>query len=783
MNRWNLLARAHQLRCAGLAVVVLLVVGVAAAQGADNVLVKGSVFGPLNGAYFDAGNRLHVASVMSSGVFVFDRETGAVLDFIGSDRGVTFPDDLTFGPDGSMYWTSILTGEVGRRTPGGEVTTQLVAPGVNAITFNGDGRLFVACDFFGDGLYEVDPELVDPPERLIETLGFLNAFDFGPDGMLYGPIWTQGRVVKIDVDADPPTVETVTTEVEIPSAVKFDSQGRLHVLDYSTGAVRRVNTTSGSTELLAMLPPGLDNLAFDSADRLFVTSNTDGFVVEVLAGGELRWLLPAGIGLPQGVAVLPRNGGESVFVSGNYTLREYDGTTGGRLSVTNNTLMPGDVLNANTVAPHGDDLVLSSWFGNEVQVWDPTAGAVVEEYHDFILPTNAISFQDDLVVASAGEGGAAPEVVWLRDGGEVVLVAPGSGVYLPVGLAASDKDLWVGDWATGIIWQVVADGEPMATPKMVAGGLSGPEGMAVDLDGSLLVVEAGAHRLSRVVPGSGAVIPLVEGLALGVPGAPGFLPSLYFSGVAVGPSGAIYVTGDAGHVVYKLTTSTHYVPTAAHLGGLLGTVWRSDLEVHNRGAQQVGFTVELLKHGHDNSSPEAVAFSLAPGVSARYVDVLDGLFQYEGSAGLRVTATGGDLVVASTTYNDAPTGRYGQYIPALTLDDAIVQGQEAHLVLLSHSADSSKGNRTNIGLASACGQPITVEINLHAADGSLLGTMTAELKPFELQQINKPLAGMTTADVPVAYAVVSSATPGARYFAYAAVVGNQTGDSIFVVAQ
>jgi hypothetical protein len=39
-----------------------------------------------------------------------------------------------------------------------------------------------------DGLYELDPELVDEPQVLIEDIVSLNGFDFGPDGMLYGPL-------------------------------------------------------------------------------------------------------------------------------------------------------------------------------------------------------------------------------------------------------------------------------------------------------------------------------------------------------------------------------------------------------------------------------------------------------------------------------------------------------------------------------------------------------------------------------------------------------------------
>ena len=70
-----------------------------------------------------------------------------------------------------------------------------------------DGRLFVALDFFGDGLYEIDPDLQAPPRAIVPNvpgeypLGFLNGFQFGTDGRLYAPVLTQNMVVSIDVDS------------------------------------------------------------------------------------------------------------------------------------------------------------------------------------------------------------------------------------------------------------------------------------------------------------------------------------------------------------------------------------------------------------------------------------------------------------------------------------------------------------------------------------------------------------------------------------------------------
>jgi glucose/arabinose dehydrogenase len=99
---------------------------------------------------------------------------------------------------------------------------------------------------------------------------------------------------------------------------------------------------------------------------------------------------------------------------------------------------------------------------------------------------------------------------------------------------------------------MVFDGKTPLTSVPVAFDLSNPEGLAVDVDGSLLVVEAGARRLSRVDLTTGEKSVVVEGLELGSEGPPGLPPTYGFNGVAVGPSRAIYITGDVSNVLYRI---------------------------------------------------------------------------------------------------------------------------------------------------------------------------------------------------------------------------------------
>jgi sugar lactone lactonase YvrE len=399
--------------------------------------------------------------------------------------------------------------------------------------------LFVALDFLGDGLYELDPELVEPPRLMIETLGFLNAFDFGPDGFLYGPIVTQGKVVRIDVDTAEMT--TVAQDFALPVAAKFDSAGQLYVGDQLKGEVVRVDPSSGEKMVVATGLQGLDNLALNAQDRLFVSSATDGFIVEVIeisSEGKIRPVSPGGMMKTRGVAVLSGAEGDSVFVADQFTLREFDLQTGEPLGLERNYIGVPGITSPQTVAADGAHLIVSSGFGNVVQVWDPAAKMVLEEYPDFVRPANAIRFQGDLIVAEGGTG----KVVRAGAAGYETLL---EGLERPYGLTATEDALWAGDWAAGTIWQLAAGGAPLAEPVPIATGLAGPEGLAVARDGRLLVLEGAAGRLSAIDLETGQVNTVTEGFAVDAAGET-------LNGIAVDASGAVCVSESIANVLYRV---------------------------------------------------------------------------------------------------------------------------------------------------------------------------------------------------------------------------------------
>lgn len=521
------------------------------AEDALEVLVHGAALHGANGITADAEGRLFIASAWGREIAVMDPDTGKILNRYGPEDGVQIPDDVAFGPDGSLYWTDLLAGEVGRRQPDGTVTKQHIGVGVNPVAFSTDGRLFVALAFWGDGLYELDPNLTAEPREVIPdsaTPPFpnqLNGMDFGPDGELYAPQPNQGKIVSIDVDTG--AVTEIASGLAYPVAVDFDSRGRLFVAMTGSGEVARVDVASGAVTTVGQLGPGIDNMAFDSEDRLFVTNNGDGSVRELLASGQLREVSGPGLIGPGPLAIVTDDQGEWLYVGNLGTLVRLDGRTGQLQDYDAYGIIgdSGGMIQPHSVTADGSNVILSTWSGS-VQVWDPTSNTVVQQFDGFAVPLNALRFQGDIVVA---------EIT-----GNLTQVDPVAGerktltnaLETPVGLAAMRGDLWVADWGQGTIFQVVADGEVLASPGAIVEGLDKPEGLAVDLDGTLLVVETGRRQLTRVDPTTGTTTMVATDLDVGGAAAPNTPPIWFFNDVAVSESGTIYLTGEATPAVYHI---------------------------------------------------------------------------------------------------------------------------------------------------------------------------------------------------------------------------------------
>jgi hypothetical protein len=229
------------------------------------------------------------------------------------------------------------------------------------------------------------------------------------------------------------------------------------------------------------------------------------------------------------------------------------------------------------------------------------------------------------------------------------------------------------------------------------------------------------------------------------------------------------------------SAQTLYFPASANAEGVNQTRWRTDLQVKAQGGRTAAFSIELLESRADNRNPISLAYSLDANESLRLGNVLETEFGFTGTAALRITATEGRITATSRTYNDDPGGTYGQTVPAVAEEDGVGPESQSTMILLSRSADPSAGFRTNIGLVNLTGSSTAVDIDVHAADGTVIGSLSRNLKPFEHRQFNDVFDMVGAGDVADGYAVARSTAQDGSFLAYASVVDNGSGDAVFIL--
>lgn len=507
------------------------------------ILVPGSHFHGIHGLTFDSQDNLYAGSVVGRAIYYVNTNTGDVKEFIGPPNGMA--DDVEFGPDGRIYYTSFLEGKLRCKGADGKVTVLAEGlPGINSLAFNNEGRLFATQVFMGDALYEIDLSGQKKTRKIAEKLGGLNGFDFGPDNMLYGPLWFKGVIAKVDVETG--NVEVVAKGFKIPAAANFDSKGNLYAVDTAMGEVVQVDLKTGQKKVIAKVDPSIDNLAIDSKDRIFITNMSKNGIYEIdKKTGKARTVVEGKLSCAAGVAVSTEDGSDTVYITDVFSLKKVDGFTGEVTTLKSSHAEGSHIAYPITISAYKDNLLLISSSTGTVQVIDRKTNQSKSMYAGFNGPSHALMMDDgSIIVAEMGTGNLLR--VKGKEGKDRTVIAtdlivPG---YISI---AGNNAVYITEIVAGTVSRIdLSNGKK----KIIAKGLKVPKGMGVLPDGKLVVVETGTAQLVQIDPASGAITTLVNNLAVGYP--PGSPPPGLVTGVAVSGSGVIYVTGDVENVLYKI---------------------------------------------------------------------------------------------------------------------------------------------------------------------------------------------------------------------------------------
>ena len=505
------------------------------------VLVAGSSFHGVHGLAVDKQGRLLAGTVVGNDTWEVDRTTGAAKVFIPAPAGEA--DDLAVGPKGELAWTSYSQGILRYRENDKAEIKELAKglPGINSLAFNQKtGKLYASQVFMGDALWEIDVKGKAAPRQIAKDLGGFNGFEVGPDGLLYGPLWFKGQVVKI-APADG-KITVINSEFKTPAAANLDGKGNLYVLDTKEGTLNKVELKGGTKTQVAKLASGLDNLAIAPDGTIYVSNMDDNSVQSVNpATGEVKTLTKGKLAAPAGMKLE----GDSLLVADVFAFRAVNTKTG---DVT-------DVLRAHdsaleypgAVGTGGKLIALSSWSTGTVQLLDRETRKELEVLHGFKAPSDALPLADGTLLVAELATGAITKLSGEHFATRTELAKELAG---PAALIlGSDGAVYVTEAAGRLTRVDLATG----AKTVVAQELAMPEGVAETPWGTFVVAESATKRVIEIDPKTGTKTTIAENLPIGLtPGRPGMPPAYLATGVAVDRDGTVYVTGDIDNSLVRI---------------------------------------------------------------------------------------------------------------------------------------------------------------------------------------------------------------------------------------
>lgn len=379
-----------------------------------------------------------------------------------------------------------------------------IAGSANGISFDSEDNLYIA-SVFGSTITRIDPDTGEILEQLTAADSVFFPDDVvidTSDDTLY---WTDIALGAIGKKPVGQPAQFLVPPFGLPGAnplVLSDDGSRLFAAGcyQPTASLVEIDPVTG----------WVDNLAFDSQDRLFVSSASDGGVVEVdVADGSVRTVVPGTFTMPLGIVVMD----DTVYTANSAQLLGFDRKSGEQTSVLRSVAGIGPFNFPTLLSEWNGQLVMTSAVFGELVVYDPAVGDPANPTFrtQLALPGDAVEFQGDLIVHETGTGN-----VLRLDGDDLSSSTVIANVPGGTGLAATRRELYIADGANGTILQPAERGRVLAEPMVVLSDLATPEG--IDIAGNkLYVVESGSDSLTEIQMRSGKRRRSGGQLALGGP--------------------------------------------------------------------------------------------------------------------------------------------------------------------------------------------------------------------------------------------------------------------------
>lgn len=237
---------------------------------------------------------------------------------------------------------------------------------------------------------------------------------------------------------------------------------------------------------------------------------------------------------------------------------------------------------------------------------------------------------------------------------------------------------------------------------------------------------------------------------------------------------------------------TMLIPAVAHADGV-GTRFQSDVRIVNVSNDEIEYEISFTPSGQNGTQVgKQTTVRIAGNDVMSFDDIVKawygaGVLGEFGVGTIEIRPLNGANPLAtfasSRTYAVEQRGTYGQFIPAIPLENFIGNiGSDSLAKISLQQVANSAAYRTNFGLVEGSGLGATALVKLFDGNNTLLKTVERSLQPYGHEQLafSQLFGNVAVDDGRIEVTVTSE---GGKASAYASVIDNATSDPLLVIPE
>lgn len=223
------------------------------------------------------------------------------------------------------------------------------------------------------------------------------------------------------------------------------------------------------------------------------------------------------------------------------------------------------------------------------------------------------------------------------------------------------------------------------------------------------------------------------------------------------------------------------LPATAYLPGDGGTAWRTDVQVYHSDPQ-VSEAKPLIMEAAFKGITKTLTMIKA---THSYENFLGNLLDLQKSdQGPVIITTKNSMTppqIWTRTYNQTASGTYGQYIPAIRIDNLGGGAATGDTKYYMSGLRDDASYRTNVGFLNPNALPMTVTVTVYDAAKFSKGSFQLTLQPFQIEpfRLKARVPGLPDNEP---FSVKIDVPAGNWLVGYASFINNKSGDPVYIQA-